>query len=470
MSNWALNLFERNQTTSKLQLLVAIGLVSVCVRAAAAPIPRLDSKTANAFAKLSMDSLGIAARGPAGLTQMEQAVESFRQAKFDDTLQSLVAAAEQNANLPPAKVMLARMFVVTGNGSYAKSLMEQAAVENPANADLFLLFGEIAKAEGRLSDALLNYEKSKSLDAANAERGNVHTEASLGIASVFELRGQWPQADIHLREAVKAGADGAAILKRLARVHFALENYQNAEKLLRQARERDPKTEPMEIVLGQWFHVDGQQEAAERWVRVGLEAHPSDTRVLVSAVLWAIEVEQYEQAKSFVERLAKLSTGDPSVGRMQGLVARFAGDYASAESAFQRLVTDNPGDFAASNQLALVMLEQDQPDKLRRAVQLAELNYRQYPRAVDARATLGWAYFRQGRLEDADAVFASIVPPEQVGGDSAYYAAKFHQERGRDDIAQGLLTSALSGRAAFTQRHAANALLDTLKSAEPSEN
>jgi tetratricopeptide (TPR) repeat protein len=147
---------------------------------------------------------------------------------------------------------------------------------------------------------------------------------------------------------------------------------------------------------------------------------------------------------------------------MQGIVARFSGDFAAAESAFQRLVTESPGDFAAANQLALVLLEQDQPEKQRRAVQLAESIYRQYPRSVDARATLGWAYFREGRPDDAEAAFGAIVPPEQVGGDSAYYAATFHHQRGRSDVAQALLNGALAGRGAFTQRRAAIELLELL--------
>lgn len=427
-----------------------------------APIPRLDSKTALSASRLSVENLGIASRGEAGMAQMESAVDSFRQGKIQDSLQSLVAAEQANAQLPPAKVMLARMFLATGNGLQAKLVMEEAAVASPKSPDVFLLFGEIAKAEGRMSDALLNFEKAKGVATATDPKSSLVTEATLGIASVFEIRGQWDQADTHLRDAIKSGADGAPVLLRLARVHFALKNYENAEKLLRRAYDQDPTAEPPEIVLGQWFHVDGQPESAERWLRLGLEAYPSDPRVLMAATLWAIEVDQYDQAKTFVERLATVSIDDPNVVRMQGIVARFSGDFAAAESVFQRLVTESPGDFAAANQLALVLLEQDQPEKQRRAVQLAESNYRQYPQAVDARATLGWGYFRQGRPDDAEAAFGSIVPPEQVGGDSAYYAAAFHHQRGRSDVAQALLTGALAGRGAFTQRRAAIELFELL--------
>ena len=395
---------------------------------------------------------------------MESAVESFRQGKVQDALQSLVAAEQENSQLPPAKVMLARMFFATGNGPQAKLVMEEAAVASPDNPDVFLLFAAIAMAEGRISDALLNFERSKHLADAAGTGDKLATEATLGIASVFELRGQWDQADTHLRAAIKSGADDPAVLVRLARTHFALKNYENTEKLLRRAFEQDPSAEPAEIVLGQWFHVDGQPDAAERWLRLALEKYPSDQRVLMAATLWAIESDRYDQAKTFVERLTSLAADDPNIVRMQGIVARFGGDYTTAENAFQQLATENPGDFAAANQLALVLLEHDQPEKQRRAVQLAQSNYRQYPQSVDARATLGWAYFRQGLLDDAEAAFRPIVPPERLGGDSAYYAAMFHHQRGRSDVAQTLLAGALAGRGAFTQRRAAIELLEDLKS------
>jgi len=470
---WTAVLSDRHSSTVFAVVFIAIGSwFAVNSSLNAAPIGRLDFKTASAAAALSLETLGANTSDQTGLVHLEQAVVSFRNGNYDAALKSLSSATTEDANLPPAPLMMARMFLAIGNGNQARLQLEQAAVNSPTNADIFLLFGEIAKAEGRLSDALLNFEKSKSLALANSSTGNGSTSngdvrATLAIASVYELRGQWADADVRLRESIKAGADQAPVLIRLARVQFALQSYENAEKLLRRAYVQDPQIDPVEITLGQWFHVNGQKEQAERWVRLAIERKPSDPQVLTAAVLWAVETERLEEASGFVGQLSVLLPDDPNVIRMQGIVARFLSDYEMAENHFQRLLVDHPGDFLASNQLALVLLGQDQVEKQRRAVQVAELNYRQYPRSVDARVTLGWAYLRQNRSDDADKAFASIGASEAIEGDSAYYVARYHHDRGRSEVAQAILTGLVAGRGAFTQRRAASELLDALKAETP---
>ena len=53
-------------------------------------------------------------------------------------------------------------------------------------------------------------------------------------------------------------------------------------------------------------------------------------------------------------------------------------------------------------------------DKKNRAVQLAEINARQYPRSAAALSTLGWVYYRMGRAADAEQALRSHSWPGNV--------------------------------------------------------
>ena len=54
-----------------------------------------------------------------------------------------------------------------------------------------------------------------------------------------------------------------------------------------------------------------------------------------------------------------------------------------------------PNDFGARNNLALALVEQDDPAKKQRALDYAEANYRDNKDNPDALSTLGWVYFRR---------------------------------------------------------------------------
>ena len=62
-----------------------------------------------------------------------------------------------------------------------------------------------------------------------------------------------------------------------------------------------------------------------------------------------------------------------NVGHMlRGLVALWEKDWPEAENDFQKVIVDDPNDFAARNNLALALVEQDDPAKKKKALAYAE--------------------------------------------------------------------------------------------------
>ena len=103
-----------------------------------------------------------------------------------------------------------------------------------------------------------------------------------------------------------------------------------------------------------------------------------------------------------------------------------------------------PADAWLRNQLALVLVEQTDESKRRRALDLAELSVRQNPKAADSLATLGTVYYRLGRLDEAEKALQAVVNSGKGDSDAVYMLAHVKTDRGNTDAAQPLLKMALT--------------------------
>jgi tetratricopeptide (TPR) repeat protein len=148
----------------------------------------------------------------------------------------------------------------------------------------------------------------------------------------------------------------------------------------------------------------------------------------------------------------------------RGLVALCQKDYRTAESYFESAMGRSSGNvFPISNNLALALIEQQDPKKNGRAVEYAETNAKQFPKSANALSTYAWVLYRVGRLDDAEKAVRAAVAAGPVSVDTAYYSARVAVDRGRKDEAKKTLETALkaSGRSMFRQD--AEELLNQLK-------
>src|SRR5208283_2361550 len=145
--------------------------------------------------------------------------------------------------------------------------------------------------------------------------------------------------------------------------------------------------------------------------RAALRVAPSDLTTRQAVALWALEngridfaKEQANEALRIEEADAKLPPGEKKyahskVGHLlRGYVALWEKDWTEAESEFQKVIDDDPNDFIARNNIALALVEQDDPAKKNKALAYAEANYEDDNKSPDALTTLGWIYFRRNQF------------------------------------------------------------------------
>ena len=148
--------------------------------------------------------------------------------------------------------------------------------------------------------------------------------------------------------------------------------------------------------------------------------------------------------------------------RTVGLAALERKDLATPERVFQALADEAPADAWTRNQWALVLAEQNDQAKRKRALELAELSVKQNSNDAAALATLGTVYYRLNRLDDAEKLLQAVVASGKGNSDAAYVLARVKADRGQADAAKTLLKKALDAPGLFTCRKDAREWLDRL--------
>jgi RNA polymerase sigma factor (sigma-70 family) len=172
---------------------------------AAAPKAEADDKQARA----PVDPVPPA---PRPIAEIERAGAALRQGQIDEALKLLQEATTKHPNLPPARLMLARLFLaMPQHQQQGRITLELAAVENSDHPEVFLTLASLALKDGRITECSLDLQKA--LDLSNAEHWTperkkaIQREIQAGLAAANDARvnpkPQPPEADQVRNEVAK---------------------------------------------------------------------------------------------------------------------------------------------------------------------------------------------------------------------------------------------------------------------------
>jgi tetratricopeptide (TPR) repeat protein len=288
-------------------------------------------------------------------------------------------------------------------------------------------------------------------------------EFELGLARIAERRTQWPIARQHLETALSIKPEDPLTRRRYAQALFQLNDMDQAYQELQQAAALDAESEPAEISMARLYGAQGKHDQAEAWIKRGLAKQPDNFRAIVTYASWLMDRGRTEAAAAEAKRAMQKSPESTEVKTLLGGLALTLGKYETAEQYFRSLSNAEPGNFEYSNQLALSLIEQDDPQKQQQALQLAEVNARQYPNAEPALSTLGWVHLRMGREELARQTLQRAVSAGRVSADTVYFYARAHATEQPPDELRALLQKAIESDGRFTHRKAAQRWIDQLR-------
>lgn len=313
--------------------------------------------------------------------------------------------------LPRAHVRMYQFLIQLNQPAAARFQLELAIHDTPSDPEPYIILGEIALRERRIFEAKQDFNEAKRVLAAytNVDRKKILEQQVLsGFALLAEADKDWKLANGN----------------------------------------------------------------AEKWIG-GPDAMASDhLTTLQVATIRDLENGKLADAKAQAEAALRIEASDPkkyshsNVGRMlRGLVALWEKNWPEAEKYFQKIILENPNDFAARNNLALALVEQNDPDKRRRALTYAEANYRENKNSPDALSTLGWVRFRRHEFDQAGLALDQCL--KATGGtltnDVATYLAYVLYHQDRKWQAREILEGILKSDQPFSMRPEAKELYEKVK-------
>lgn len=408
---------------------------------------------------------------------VEAAVESLRNGKMADAMQSLRTARSKNPNLPPANMLMAQMLFRLKQAPSAQLALEEAVKEDPADPGAYVYMGELALQGRRWTEARMLFDKSLELSesySTNPLRKNQLMVSSYsGLASMSEMTEDWPTARTLLNKLLEIDPGNSLASTRLGRVMFKQASDKESEKevykLFQTLHSKDEQnTAHPDVNMALLYEQAGKRNNAKVMMERAAKNDAKNPRTLLAVSKWALDTGNLELAKSNAEAAMALEPDSLEARLYLGLVARFGSDLTTAEKSFQEAHLLSPTHLGANTQLALVLVEQ--PDEKKRALALAyaQLNQQLYTdlqeaSGREAAVTLSWVLSRLGQNATAARNVQQVLQAGAISADSAYHAAQILYDSGLTEVAQKLLEPTLKQDAVFPTRKAAEELMGKIQ-------
>jgi tetratricopeptide (TPR) repeat protein len=361
-------------------------------------------------------------------------------------LEGALAAAEDALKASPddlaARLRKAELLVDIGFRAQDKpkiaegrAVVTKVLAGDAANPEALFVQSKIDLAEGQLDAAVAGLRRA-------IDQRPDWPQAHLLLGSALFLRKDLPGARAELSRTLELDAGLAEAGKLLARVHAALGDDDLALEVGRKALEGEregAEDVKLRILLAQSLArqrrlddaareltaIPEDKRDAEAWYALGrvelLRSHPDvgrghllrawqldPTRYEVLRALLDLDVRQGRLADS-AERIGaalKSNPNDPKLVQLEGEVALYSGDQATAEVRFKRAIDMDPNDVAGYEKLARYMMVTGRPDEV---VKTYEAALEKNPDQAKLHLTLGSLFELQGQVEKAIARYEDAV-------------------------------------------------------------
>jgi tetratricopeptide (TPR) repeat protein len=429
---------------------------------------------------------------PEKIQEVEDAIKKFQQNDFTAAFDLLKDARKSHPDLQPAQLMMARLFAAANLPGGVRNWLEKAIVDLPDDPEAYVILADFNLREGRFTEADLLLSKAsllmKDFKASKKRKDAIQPQILAGQASVAEYREDWPGAQKLLDALLVLDGKNAGIMQRLGRVQFLQntgESMKAAYETFKKAKAADEKVLLPEAQMARLYEAAAQQEAAkkrdeaakklhesaQKWMDTALKLAPKDdieTRLV--AAQWAVGTDQITKAAEWAAAALQIDQQNFQALIMSGIVALFQEDYKKAELYFEMAHLKSPGNFAASNNLALALVEQDKEKnsdaKKRKALEYAAANVQTNKQVSEAWSTYGWVLYKNGKLDEAEKALANALSGGQLSADTAYFFARVLADKNNFAQAEKFAQAAVDSKQPFTKRREAKLLLEELKAKE----
>jgi|YNPMSStandDraft_1061717.scaffolds.fasta_scaffold01300_6 tetratricopeptide (TPR) repeat protein len=359
---------------------------------------------------------------------------------YSGAVDALRRALELAPRDPEVKRELAENLLLKEDYDQALALYEELSGANPRDPQYPLRMSQIYRQRRELQKARQAHERARALDPGNLE-------VQYNEVNLLEAEGQFTQAIARLKQILQGTARAAyspperanrvILLERLGLLHRANEQPAEAVEAFRQMAQLDADLGARAAAhIIETYRTAKQFADAEREAELALKQYPNDRMLrLVRASLLAdlgrgteavTEVKRLldgardretylalaqicEKTKDFAgmaaalkeaERLSESDEDREVVFFLRGAMYERMKKYDEAEAEFRKVIHMNPRNASALNYLGYMFADRDV--NLEEALELIQRAVELDPHNGAYLDSLGWVYYRLGRLEEAE--------------------------------------------------------------------
>jgi predicted Zn-dependent protease len=407
-------------------------------------------------------------------TDVDQAIKYFINRDVLAARQFLEAAKKKDPALPPVDLLLAKMYFLGGNATAGRLSLERTATETPDDPEPAILLADQALGQGRTIEADALYARALELtskfNGAAKRKRNFEIRARAGRASVAQRRKDWDTAVSDLQSLIKLDPDNAVAHYRLGQTLFMQNKYQEGYAEFKDAKSKDkslPDPDVSTALMYDQIKIADKTAKTQQFFDRAMATNKTDPATVTAYAQWLIKQatpQTLPKAEALLADARKANPGNLNLLILSGVAARMGKKMKPAEDYFIEALGIAPANSDVINQLALLLIEQDNQGKRDRALQFAGMNAQINAQNSDAQITLASVLYQLGRVADAQQALTQGMNLGNPSPDSSYLVAKILMDQNKPDGAKQLLKAALDQESPgiFIYRQDAQAAYDKL--------
>ncbi len=317
------------------------------------------------------------------------------QEKFEQAADQYAQVLNQDPGNLSALGQLADIYILQDRLEQALAMYEQLLQERPDSPVAHFNAGVLYARAEQWPQAVRHMAKAVELDPA-------YLEARMGLGVSLELSGELAQAKEQLLKALELEPMNVQLTHYLARVCYRLGELEESGEWITRSLSFRPRDVDLHLALA-YLRIEQKRWAdAVEIVRAAFGLHPEGP---VAAELWTVlggafeAGEIFPTAKEAYRKALETAPGLPKPYLYLGALHHRLKEYEEAEKVFREGYERSPQDPNILNGLGY--LYADWGRKLEEAVRLIERALAQDPENAAYLDSLGWAYYRMNRVEEA---------------------------------------------------------------------
>jgi len=369
-----------------------------------------------------------------------------QQKEYKNAIESYRHAIELDRDNLDAIRGLAQNLLNDGQSDAALEQYKVIADANPEDAQTYVRIAEIYRKQGKFDLALENLKKAGSMVQDSFE-------VPYNIAAIYQAQGRYDEAIPIMRDLLKKSekADGkytngeksnrAVFLERLGTIYRDQGNYpaaiepfreivalggdeniergyqqiidtwreakewQKATAAAQEAVQKLPNSRDLKMVLASQQADMGDADKALKDVRAMLKGNGSaeDRQVYITLAQMCTRLRRFNEAEQALDKAEQLSSKPDDkeyVWFLRGSTFERDKHYPEAEAQFKKVLASDPDHASALNYLGYMLADQNM--KLEEALGYIKHAVDLDPSNGAYLDSLGWAYFRLGKYEQAE--------------------------------------------------------------------